>query len=356
MRKTVTFNIFNAATHKSAIAAGLNPYKILCTYLFCLLQLKNFAKKKTIKNEGNKIYFITARLTNIKNCDSESITKDALNKYNIKYDKLIINGKKYHNFNFKSQKLSKVCNLSKIEKFAITENMSLKQQEIAKRNNKIIDLLEQGDSISDIAKKVKISLASVYAFIAKNNINIKEKSDNIKELILKRLWAGEPIKRIAKSLNSKEHFVKRISKKSEVFQSLKAKKDNEIIKLIKKGYCISDIMEQCNISETNIRCIIRNYNSKAKIKIDINTPTKKREEEIKAALIQGMNRKEVAKKINVSIRAVDWVARKHNIYRTTKEIRDKKIIELASKGIPISNIAESIGVSECTVKRLLNHN
>ena len=108
---------------------------------------------------------------------------------------------KYHNFNFKSQKLSKVCNLSKIEKFAITENMSLKQQEIAKRNNKIIDLLEQGDSISDIAKKVKISLASVYAFIAKNNINIKEKSDNIKELILKRLWAGEPIKRIAKSLN-----------------------------------------------------------------------------------------------------------------------------------------------------------
>lgn len=44
-----------------------------------------------LKNEGNKIYFITARLTNIKNCDSESITKDALNKYNIKYDKLIIN-------------------------------------------------------------------------------------------------------------------------------------------------------------------------------------------------------------------------------------------------------------------------
>ena len=42
-----------------------------------------------LKNEGNEIYFISARLANI--CDVESITKESFKKYNIPYDKLIFN-------------------------------------------------------------------------------------------------------------------------------------------------------------------------------------------------------------------------------------------------------------------------
>lgn len=44
-----------------------------------------------LKNEGNEIYFITARLTNILNCDTEAITIKSLKDNNIPYDKLIIN-------------------------------------------------------------------------------------------------------------------------------------------------------------------------------------------------------------------------------------------------------------------------
>lgn len=44
-----------------------------------------------LKDEGNEIVFITARLTNVKNCDTESITKSTLEKYNIPYDRLIMN-------------------------------------------------------------------------------------------------------------------------------------------------------------------------------------------------------------------------------------------------------------------------
>ena len=44
-----------------------------------------------LKQEGNKIIFITARLTNIKNCETENITKETFRKYNIPYDKLIMN-------------------------------------------------------------------------------------------------------------------------------------------------------------------------------------------------------------------------------------------------------------------------
>lgn len=44
-----------------------------------------------LKTEGNNIIFITARLTNVKNCDTENITKTTLEKYEISYDKLIMN-------------------------------------------------------------------------------------------------------------------------------------------------------------------------------------------------------------------------------------------------------------------------
>lgn len=43
-----------------------------------------------LKQEGNSIHFITARLININNCDTEQITKNSLNNFNIPYDTLNI--------------------------------------------------------------------------------------------------------------------------------------------------------------------------------------------------------------------------------------------------------------------------
>ncbi len=60
---------------------------------------------KKLKEEENKIYFITARLNNIDNCNTEEITRKTLEKNNIIYDKLIINA---------NDKL-KVCKEEKVE-------------------------------------------------------------------------------------------------------------------------------------------------------------------------------------------------------------------------------------------------
>ena len=43
---------------------------------------------KKLKDEGNIIHFVTARLMNIAGCDAEKITKDSFLKYNIPYDYL----------------------------------------------------------------------------------------------------------------------------------------------------------------------------------------------------------------------------------------------------------------------------
>ena len=43
-----------------------------------------------LKENGDKIYFITARLIDIKECDSEAITKKSLLDFNITYDELYV--------------------------------------------------------------------------------------------------------------------------------------------------------------------------------------------------------------------------------------------------------------------------
>ena len=43
---------------------------------------------KKLKEEGDTIYFVTARLMNIKNCDTEEITKKSLQDFDIPYDSL----------------------------------------------------------------------------------------------------------------------------------------------------------------------------------------------------------------------------------------------------------------------------
>lgn len=53
---------------------------------------------KKLHDEGYEIYFISARLTNIENCNAEAITVDTFKKYGIPYDKLIINAKDKLNF------------------------------------------------------------------------------------------------------------------------------------------------------------------------------------------------------------------------------------------------------------------
>lgn len=43
---------------------------------------------RKLKEEGNTIHFVTARLMNIKDCDTEAITKKSLDNFNIPYDSL----------------------------------------------------------------------------------------------------------------------------------------------------------------------------------------------------------------------------------------------------------------------------
>lgn len=54
----------------------------------CTLLPKADVVIQKLKDEGNTIHFVTARLMNIAGCNTEEITKRSLEKYNIPYDSL----------------------------------------------------------------------------------------------------------------------------------------------------------------------------------------------------------------------------------------------------------------------------
>ncbi len=110
---------------------------------------------RKLKEEGNEISFITARLLNIKNCDTESITRKTLEDNNIPYDKLIINA---------SDKL-KVCQDNNIQIFIEDSYDTCKQLEengikaflMTTKMNENIDAgnIERVNDWKEIYQKVK---------------------------------------------------------------------------------------------------------------------------------------------------------------------------------------------------------
>lgn len=257
----------------------------------------------------------------------------------------------YNTTNFQG-KTNALYKFAQIERAVITDKMSIKKREILMRNNKVLDLLEEGVSIAEIAKTLNVCEATIREFIRKNEI-IKKGVDNLKKIILSRLINGESKENIAKSLNIKEYFVKRLSEKFNVYKILKADREKKILELVHKGAFIKDIAKEVNLSECRVREILREYTLSTNTELSINTFTKARIEEIKELILKGVKRKDIAKKFSMSIQRINEIAEKNGLYRKAKDIRDKKIKELASNGLNNANIAQIVNVSEATVSRVL---
>ena len=97
--KKLQDNIGNIATHHylSAIFEWDNEtkFEFFRKYYADVLKeckIKEYAAEavRKLKEAGLKIYFISARLTNIEGCDAVGITLNALKKNNVPFDKLVV--------------------------------------------------------------------------------------------------------------------------------------------------------------------------------------------------------------------------------------------------------------------------
>ena len=75
---------------KATIFDFFNKYYKIVLKECTMLPNANITIQK-LKEDGNTIHFITARFMNIKDCDTEDITKKSLQKFNIPYDTLNLN-------------------------------------------------------------------------------------------------------------------------------------------------------------------------------------------------------------------------------------------------------------------------
>ena len=97
---------------------------------------------RKLKENGDSIHFITARLMNIKGCDTEAITRKSLSKFNIPYDSLNLHISDKLAF-FKEQKID-ICIEDSFETCRqLTENGIKSILMTTKMNEKI----ESGDIV-----------------------------------------------------------------------------------------------------------------------------------------------------------------------------------------------------------------
>lgn len=107
-----------------------------------------------LRDEGNLIYFISARLTNIDDCNTLEITKDTFNKYGIDYDKLIINA---------SDKLEYIKN-NKIDIY-IEDSYETVVELLDNGINAILMNTQMNNDIVDDRVKVAYNWDDVYKYI-----------------------------------------------------------------------------------------------------------------------------------------------------------------------------------------------
>ena len=119
---------------------------------------------KKLKEEGNKLYFISARITGIKNCDTYSITKNMLESNNIEYDKIIFDG--YDKLKYaKANKIDvfiddiydicKIMYQNRIKTFLMTSTMN---ENIDTRNiERVYDWNEVYKKINEYKKEAKMN-------------------------------------------------------------------------------------------------------------------------------------------------------------------------------------------------------
>lgn len=113
-----------------------------------------------LKQEGNEIYFITARLYHTDYCDIEKITESTLKNNNILYDKLVLNMKDKLNY-----ALENGINIFIEDNYELCEELErhgIKTYLMTTRMNKnVITNVERVHSWDELYKKIEIYIKNI---------------------------------------------------------------------------------------------------------------------------------------------------------------------------------------------------
>jgi DNA-binding NarL/FixJ family response regulator len=187
------------------------------------------------------------------------------------------------------------------------------------RNNKIFDLYKKGKSVDKINKLTKLSSKTIINLLMKNGIYkpvkiVKERNKKIIDLYKN----GENLRSISEKMKLHNNTIKYILNKNSVYKSSwlskegRIERNNKIINLYKKGINLKSIAVAMNVSDETVRLVL---------------------------IKKGIH------KFNTLIEL-----------KVILKVRNKKIVDLYKKGETMKNIADTMKLSNNSVRNVLIKN
>lgn len=257
-----------------------------------------------------------------------------------------------------------------------------KKEDIRKQTEKVLELIQKGYSVNEIAKMLEIGEKQVYYCITRlrnqgftlnitrkksGRIHRKYTTDMVDIGILEMREQGLTIKRIGELLNKSQLTIfKRIKKMKEhnidvpkgyskqLEYSEREKRDAEIAEMYSNGMKAKDIAEKYGVSKQLVWKAVRERGIKKHYQYIHNDKTEKRIVELYR---DGISIFEISNIVKISHQTVRKILVENGIEiikekPVKKEVRNE-IVKLANQGVSCGEIANKIGINPITVARVL---
>ena len=261
----------------------------------------------------------------------------------------------------------------RVEKRKTLRKTSKKEE----NKEKILELYNQGLEIKEIAKRLNISDTTIYKYIKelKEEGRIQKrktlaKKDINKEETLELYNSKMKVKEIAKKLNVSvvtiRTYIKELKEEGKVQNNGKEERKEEALELYNQGLEIKEIAKRLNVTAVTINTYIKELIEEGRIQERKDLKQRKKEEkkeEVLRLYKQGIETKEIAKKLNLAdstihryIRELEEEGRveeRKSVRKSIKIERKEKVLELYNQGIEVKEIAMRLKVSPATVYKYI---
>ncbi|MFI3242483.1 MAG: helix-turn-helix domain-containing protein [Alphaproteobacteria bacterium] len=187
--------------------------------------------------------------------------------------------------------------------------------------DEIVEMLQNGSKKSDVAKKYKVSVQTVFNALNRHNISIKtdNKVERLAENITELFENGLSYKEIAKKLNCSQQAVFLTTKKLKIQRNKEEiviackinKQEEKLIELFNKGLSHKEIAKELGCHAVSIG----KYLNKIGLKRDFPNALYGKLDEIKEKLAQGLSQRQIAKELNICEKTLSYHIKKKGLKR-----------------------------------------
>lgn len=237
--------------------------------------------------------------------------------------------------------LNRIMLSPRSETYNITTIKALLQEKF----DKAMFLLKEQKSAEEIAQKLSIKPDSSASFVYQYTLNERNKK------ILADYKRGIKIPELCKMYEMSNQLIRNILLKSGVdFKKVKDKKQEALIQMIENRFSDEAIALAMGVSKSTV--------SHKRLELGFKSKAPGKPEQklyiVQKLLKEDYSRKEIAEEVGIALSSVNRFVIRLGWQKMLMRERDKKILDMADKNIPLKIIAERFGICLETVRRAIH--